>query len=123
MTQILERHVPRTSDEQADAAGERVLYRLHHTKRAPEEPRVEPPDRARWWPAIAAAAVIAVTLGIWGILLRTSAPALPDGSSVEARSGAKWSLEQASDGLRIRLDHGSIIVTAASQRERTLRSA
>jgi uncharacterized protein (TIGR03435 family) len=41
---------------------------------------------------------------------------LSDGSSLEIRSGSEWQLETASDGLRIHLDQGSIIVTAARQR-------
>jgi uncharacterized protein (TIGR03435 family) len=41
---------------------------------------------------------------------------LADGSRVEMRSKSALSLEQADDGIRIRLDNGSVIVDAAEQR-------
>lgn len=41
---------------------------------------------------------------------------LKDGSQVEMRSQSQLALEAAKDGVRIRLDSGSIIVTAAQQR-------
>src|SRR5215471_12459822 len=40
---------------------------------------------------------------------------LPDGSRVEVRAQSELSLESASDGLRIRLHSGGVIVTAAKQ--------
>jgi hypothetical protein len=43
--------------------------------------------------------------------------ALTDGSGVEMRSQSELSLERADDGVRIRLNTGSIIVNAAKQRE------
>jgi uncharacterized protein (TIGR03435 family) len=43
--------------------------------------------------------------------------ALTDGSRVEMRSQSELSLERADDGVRIRLNKGSIIVNAAKQRE------
>jgi len=131
INEILNRHVPRVSDEQADAVGERVLYRLHHsTPSAQVERLFEPtvPQRTviRWWPAlIAAVAGILVLVGA-RVFFRTPSSAvwvdntpvqtLSDGSRLEIRSGSKWQLETASDGLRIHLNHGSIIVTAARQR-------
>jgi uncharacterized protein (TIGR03435 family) len=42
--------------------------------------------------------------------------ALADGSRIEMRPQSSLSLEQANDGIRIRLDNGGIIVTAATQR-------
>lgn len=42
--------------------------------------------------------------------------ALADGSRVEMRSKSELTLETANDGIRIRLDSGSVIVTAAEQR-------
>jgi len=42
--------------------------------------------------------------------------ALADGSRVEIRSQSALSLERADDGVRIRLDTGGVIVTAAKQR-------
>ena len=41
---------------------------------------------------------------------------LPDGSHVEMRSKSKLALENAGDGLRVRLNDGSVIVHAAKQR-------
>jgi uncharacterized protein (TIGR03435 family) len=41
---------------------------------------------------------------------------LADGSKIEIRAESSLSLEPAEDGIRIRLDHGGIIVTAARQR-------
>jgi FecR protein len=41
---------------------------------------------------------------------------LPDGSQVEMRSQSQLQVEHADDGLRVRLNTGSIIVTAAKQR-------
>jgi uncharacterized protein (TIGR03435 family) len=42
---------------------------------------------------------------------------LSEGSRIEMRSKAEMSLESADDGLRIRLNKGSVIVTAAEQRD------
>ena len=42
---------------------------------------------------------------------------LADGSRVEVRSRSELSLEHAKDGVRIRLNHGGIIVNAAKQRD------
>jgi uncharacterized protein (TIGR03435 family) len=42
---------------------------------------------------------------------------LSDSSRVEMRSGSELLLERASDGLRIRLNQGSVIVNAAKQRD------
>ena len=41
--------------------------------------------------------------------------ALPDGSRIEMRSQSELGLERADDGVRIRLNQGSVIVTAAKQ--------
>jgi uncharacterized protein (TIGR03435 family) len=41
--------------------------------------------------------------------------ALADGSRVEMRSGSQIALESAADGVRIRLDSGSVLVNAAKQ--------
>lgn len=41
---------------------------------------------------------------------------LPDGSRIEMRAQSELSLESASDGVRIRLNSGSVIVSAAKQR-------
>jgi len=41
---------------------------------------------------------------------------LADGSRVEMRKQSQLSLERATDGVRIRLDHGSVIVEAAKQK-------
>jgi uncharacterized protein (TIGR03435 family) len=75
ITRILEKHVPRVSDEQADAVSERVLYRLHHSKpaaiatRADAEPVTEPPlagRRVRRWPALGFAIAAVLVLSIAG---------------------------------------------------------
>lgn len=42
--------------------------------------------------------------------------ALADGSWVEMRAGSEVSVEQATDGMRLRLNNGSILVNAAKQR-------
>jgi len=53
-----------------------------------------------------------VATDVWTRLAVT----LPDGSRVEMRPQSQLSVSTASDGLRVRLDKGGIIVTAARQR-------
>jgi uncharacterized protein (TIGR03435 family) len=53
-----------------------------------------------------------VATDVWTRLTVT----LPDGSRVEMRPQSQLSVNDAADGLRIRLDRGGIIVTAARQR-------
>ncbi len=60
------------------------------------------------------------SIGI-GDVVRTDAHAgsilkLPDGSGIEMQSETELALEQAVDGLRIRLNKGSVLVAAAKQR-------
>src|SRR5262249_26058588 len=53
-----------------------------------------------------------VATDVWTRLTLT----LPDGSRVEMRPQSQLSVNEANDGLRIRLDRGGIIVNAARQR-------
>src|SRR5262249_17370456 len=53
-----------------------------------------------------------VATDVWTRLTLT----LPDGSRVEMRPQSRLSVNDANDGLRIRLDRGGIIVNAARQR-------
>ena len=106
---------------------------------------VRPISRRLLWGAVAAAVVIAVVLPallvrnlrqssapavvetadgkLWlafGDIVRASGGAgevlaLADGSRVEMRSQSELSIERANDGVRIRLNKGSVIVSAAKQ--------
>lgn len=69
---------------------------------------VENEDGARY--RVAAGQIVATD--VWTRLSVT----LPDGSRVEMRPQSQLSVSAASDGLRVRLDKGGIIVTAARQR-------
>lgn len=75
------------------------------------------------WPAHVYATVLEGTVEQLdgGRTLRTNAGtgavvALPDSSKVEMRSQSELSLDLGGDGLRLRLDRGGVIVTAAKQR-------
>jgi len=116
---------------QADAVPDEVLRDLQPFRRAS---RVS--SRAVW---LAAAAVLAVAslVSLWPrgpyALLENgdrvafsevfrapdgtgAAFTLADGSHVELRSSSEITLESSDDGVRIRLNRGSVIVTAAKQR-------
>jgi len=104
--------------------------------RMPGVPRGMSPVRFRkrgWWLAAAAVLLLTISIAVVPLISRLGAPAvveigevvrangggrvirLRDGSRVEMRSDSEFSLEQASDGIRIRLISGSIIVNAAKQ--------
>jgi uncharacterized protein (TIGR03435 family) len=129
INQILDRHIPRVSDEEVDAAGERILYRLHHAtpQTVTEELIDHRSSGIRWWPALAFATAAVLVLLVSGLFFRTPSPAvvrnnaavqtLADGSQIVSGAGSEWKVETASDGLRIRLAHGTIVVIAAKQRK------
>ena len=131
VTDILEKHVPRASDEQVESAGDRVLYRLHHaTPRAGAESPMKNlaaarPAGKRVWPIFALAGVAAALIVAFIGNSPKDRPAptraggtldtLSDGSVVEARANSEFEIDTAPDGLRIRLLRGSVVVTAAKQ--------
>ena len=131
------------SAERMELARRRVLQKLHSESTSREllnEPTV---DRWPWRLGLATAAgIILLVLSVSlfrsrmgnkaaGVIEGTSASpisnnqvirsdggrilGLKDGSSVEMQPGSQLAVESASDGLRIRLDAGSIIVMAAKQ--------
>ncbi|HEY2382435.1 MAG TPA: FecR domain-containing protein [Terriglobia bacterium] len=136
------------SSEQVEAAGSRVLQRLHEkaggaSECAALEPESIRPVRNAWGRAATLAAIavalVVVSVMVWrkqgpdvvassadgraytaGELLRSNesgstAVTLADGSHVEIRAGSEAAVERAVDGLRVRLNAGSIIVNAAKQ--------
>lgn len=134
------------SKQQADSACERVLTRLHDGAEAPfhelaiEFDGARSPVRRLRLSFVLAAAVAALALfhqmarydapAVWdssgygiafGETVRTSADAgdvlkLADGSRVEVRAKSEFALDQLQDGVRVRLNSGSVIVEAAKQR-------
>jgi uncharacterized protein (TIGR03435 family) len=133
------------SDQDAEQAGIRVWHRLQSAS-APEArlDKAQPPATPSWRGlqlAAAAVLVMAAALGtafVWrpadtalyrvvegavreGETIRSNGGggavlALSDGSRVEMRSNSELAVERASDGIRIRLRNGGIIVNAAKQR-------
>jgi len=139
IARLLKNSLP--SAQQEEEVGKRVFYRLLLAK---TESSIEPLPNADemnvrpTWPrlsiAIAATAVLAsLFLGLlltnsgWrtqenltaGILRATNPEGrmldLPDGSHVEMRWQSEVQIDRANDGLRVRLNAGSVIVTAAKQ--------
>ena len=139
ISRLLKKSLPSARQEQE--VGKRVFYRLLLAR---SESSVNPlPDdeengAVRTWPrfsiAIAATAVLASFLFV--LLLTNSRGRtaekltgesvrdinaenrildLPDGSRVEVRAQSQFQIDHAGDGLRMRLNAGSIIVTAAKQ--------
>jgi uncharacterized protein (TIGR03435 family) len=140
-TQTLSRFLDRffnPSNEQVEAAGDRVLQRLQAgTITASERVAVQPDSmrlKRRQWNVAMAFAGIAVMVTVLSVTLwqtinvdvvvspvvfRSNSDGtvmtLADGSRIEMREGSEGSVEPVQDGLRIRLKSGSIIVTAAKQ--------
>jgi hypothetical protein len=139
IARLLKKSLP--SAQQEEEVGKRVFYRLLLAK---TESSIEPlphgdeitarPTWPRLSMAIAATAVFAsLFLGLlltnsrWttpenltaGVLRATNPEGqmldLPDGSHVEMRWQSEVQIDRASDGLRVRLNAGSVIVTAAKQ--------
>ena len=131
-------------DADVASAAERLRHRMQgHSLSLAQRQQLESarPTTVRWVSTAAAAALVAAAIGtaiLWrpadtalyrivdgdvyqGETIRSNGGggavlALPDGSRVEMRSQSELSLEQAVDGLRIRLIRGGIIVNAAKQR-------
>jgi len=117
-----------------EAACDRVLQRLQGE--IPRRPIVDPvPHRVRqgqnWRRFAAIAAVVVVVFAVLfvqtreltlaeGEILRTSGDGvvltLSDGSRVEMRPQSEMFVEPADDGLRLRLNHGAVIINLAVQR-------
>lgn len=146
LRELIDRHLPSPSHMEAVASHGRVLDRLRSEPAHLQKPRIADvePSVSRWSPAIsaaAAAAVLAVAVGMamfWpggdaalyrvvdgivqsGDTIRTNGGAgamlaLADDSRVEMRAQSELLLERAEDGVRIRLNRGGIIVSAATQR-------
>jgi hypothetical protein len=66
------------------------------------------------WPWLAAAALIVLTVAIWGVLRRPPGE-LADGSIVVADGSARWSEQSVADGIVVSLREGRIAVRAAAQ--------
>ena len=124
--------------EEMDCARQRILRRL---RSEPTTVEVNAVRSVLKWPrfaAIAAAAAIVLVvfmqiqqIGVLGVVEATgekikagrnvradgigSVLALNDGSRVEMKSESELSLERADDGVRIHLNHGGLIVSAAKQ--------
>ncbi len=150
--QVIDRHLPVASADEAKIAGTRVWQRLRtsgdrmgelETRLDEAQPVASAFRRKRTrWVQIAAAAVLVLaaaigTAVVWrpaddglyrvvegavhqGPTIRSNGDggavlALADGSRVEMRSQTELSLERASDGVRIRLSNGGIIVDAATR--------
>lgn len=142
--EILDRYITSASKEEVeshcDKVFEQLQWRAQHT--APRARQGRRPNSRRMGIMAAAAAVLfAVFVGVWW---HSSASAvlediegsrrvnfdevvysndvaqgtlvLADGSRVEMRSKSELLLERAGDGVRIRLNKGGIIVSAAKQR-------
>jgi uncharacterized protein (TIGR03435 family) len=167
--EVLKRSWPRASNEDAEAACERVLNRLKSdVQNELPESRVDftALPRPAWKRVAAVAAVAAVLIGavwigraletprVYAVLETTDSAvyrtvdgkdvpvharerieaqqvvhsigandsifALGDGSRVEMRSKSELLLERAPDGIRIRLNRGDVIVSAAKQGRRHL---
>ncbi len=129
----LKHSFPSASNEQVESSRDKIYERLRAvateipTTAASLQPRT---IRWGWAVALTAAAMVVFAATIWvgthkdrveiGDVVRSSDTngreiVLPDGSRVEMKLRAQLSLEQASDGIRIRLDHGGVIVSAAKQ--------
>jgi uncharacterized protein (TIGR03435 family) len=134
----------KSSTEGMEAAHERVQQSLRANASVPvsdEALDVRPPNvwRLRQPYFVAAAALLLVMLGVFGLRpsptaiqvvdgkvvvandgsVRTedgAVVALSDGSRVEMRAQAQFRIERADDGLRIHLFRGGVIVNAAKQR-------
>jgi uncharacterized protein (TIGR03435 family) len=119
---------------QADTVPDEVLRDLQ-----PFAPLARRSSSGIWLAAAAAVLAAAVLLSLWprgpharlengdrvafGEVFRSpdgAALTLPDGSRVEVRSGAELTLVSTDDGMRIRLNSGTIVVTAAKQLNRHL---
>jgi hypothetical protein len=139
IARLLKKSLPSAQQEQE--AGKRVFYRLLLARSEnPVNPLPNDDENGavRIWPrlsmAIAATAVLASFLFVllltnsrWRTAEKPTGESvratnsenrildLPDGSRVEVRSQSQLQIDQAADGLRLRLSDGSVIVTAAKQ--------
>jgi uncharacterized protein (TIGR03435 family) len=123
---IFKRSLP--SEQEVEAAGRLVLEELRSMK--PHSIAADSPAstrRPRFLLAFAAAVILSVVTVIvvkntrgGGQSQRANDPAgmmltLRDGSQAEMRSQSVFRIDEAADGLRIHLNEGSVIVTAAKQ--------
>jgi uncharacterized protein (TIGR03435 family) len=144
MEDVLRSDLPLASKYEAESAGIRVLERLQkNPDAAPKRAvvRFEPVRRTNWRPvyvlAAAAAIVLAVLVPIsmrpptvasleiaarnvhFGEVVKSKifgeVVKLQDGSRIEMKTNSELVLERADDGVRIRLDKGDIVVSAAKQ--------
>jgi hypothetical protein len=140
IARLLKKRLP--SLQQETEAGKRVFYRLllaHNETPATSSPTDEDllwRSRPRLSMAVrlsAAAATLVFVIVLMSVLWRPAQYPdhgdesvlasnsagrmldLPDGSQVEMRAHSQLRVDNASDGLRVRLSEGSIIVTAARQ--------
>jgi uncharacterized protein (TIGR03435 family) len=138
--------LPPGSQEEMGHALDRVMGRLRSNTALNHDPLPEKPSRGGRWPATRTAMLVAATFLVAFVLagvvwnsrvygtLQTSDSrsrwiysettfgdaggvlTLRDASRVEIRPLSVVSLQRAADGVRIRLDQGTIIVNAAQQR-------
>ncbi len=143
--EILKQHWSSASREEAEADCNRVLHRLRTTAQSEPNTRRETSGFLSFFGtrmgmiSVAAAVLLAVVLGTpmvqryrsvavveksgatvaMGEVVRAdgdgSTLVLTDGSRVEMRAQSELVLERADDGMRIRLNKGSVIVNAAKQ--------
>jgi ferric-dicitrate binding protein FerR (iron transport regulator) len=117
ISKTLERSFPSASREQVESARDRIYGRLHSNsdeKPAAENFRLVPVSRWRWTVAAAAAVTFMVGIAIWmGNGERVIV--LADGSRVEQLRDSELSMQEATDGIRIHLNRGGVIVTASKQ--------
>jgi len=129
--EILDKHLPRVSDEHVASAGERVLYRLHHTSPRASIPSsgtaIEdlgiPRTAGGWWPilaGVAAVVAVALVLSFSGMFPAKRSPALAVGAVVESVDGT---LHLDSGGSSRALRAGDVIPRGDSVRSGAPRGA
>lgn len=140
--EILDRYITSASTEDVESHCDRV-FQLLQSQTGDTTPHARPYRQVNWrvigMVGAAAAIVLAVVIGVshragapatlesensrrieYGEMVRSNNAAgstlvLADESRIEMRSGSELSLERADDGVRIRLNKGDLIVTAAKQ--------
>jgi len=133
--ETLKNGFPSPSAEQMESAGKRVFERLRSMEVLDSQELVVMPNegRSRRIFTLAAAAAVVVVSVLIVNSLRSSSPrdttsdenvksgddgmvlTLTDGSRIEMRAQTELVLKRAADGIRVHLNAGSVIVTAAEQ--------